>query len=154
MAYYFSTAIQQNTNASANTTTTLANIHAIAGLRAYLQKVICGSYATPADNAIRIQVLRTTTLLTAGTGITPAQQQPDGGAANAVATTLPTGGAFAAVPVVQLAFNQRGTAMWAAFNADEAVAILGATAPNSELAFNSQSTGTTVPVNMTFIHSE
>lgn len=155
--YYYGTATQQNTNASPNTDTLLMNLHAIAGLRASIQKIILGTYATPADNALRIRLHRTATaLLTAGTGIVPNPYSVDGPAALAVATTLPTIGTttLAAVPSVQLAFNQRGTAMWAAFNADEVITVVGATVPNGEVVIDSQATGASVPVALTVIHSE
>jgi hypothetical protein len=79
---------------------------------------------------------------------------PDAGAAQCVVKTGVTLGTLVAVPNLQLAFNQRGTAMWAAFNADEGVAGLGATASNAELAIVNQSTGLGVNLNVTGIHSE
>lgn len=154
MPYYFGTGTQQNTNAAANTDTFLLNLHAVTGSRAAIQKLVTGTQVTPADNSIRLQLRRTTVLATAGGAIVPAQMFPDGPAATAVPTTLPTAGTLAAVPVMQLAYNQRGTAMWAAFNPDEAIALAGATAPNSEVIVVSQSTGTSVPVSLTLVHSE
>jgi hypothetical protein len=160
MPYYFSTNTQQNSNGSANTDSYTMNVVGIAGLRAAVQKLILGSYATPADNAIRVRLTNTTTLFTAGTGITP---QPlavgvsaAGPAAVATATTVPTIGAgvLSAVPKIQLAFNQRGTAMWAAFNADEGVQFQSAVAPGAELIVVNQCTGTSVAINCNIIHSE
>lgn len=162
MAFYYATASQQNTNASANTDTLLADFKtgsATAGLRAYIQKLVAGSYATPADNAIRLRIHRLTAVGTyaSGTGVTPAPVVPDAPAAASLASTLPTlgTGTLNAVPAVQLAFNQRGTAMWAAFNADEAVGVSGANnAANGIVVLDSQSTGTSVPVNFKIYHSE
>lgn len=157
MPYYYGTATQQSSNASANTDTLLIEIHSIAGQRAALQKIMGGSYVAPADNAIRLRLHRTgTALLSAGTGIVPNPHAVDGAAALAVATTLPTIGSsvLAVVPTIQLAFNQRGTAMWAAFNADEAITIVGATFPNAQLVVDSQSTGLAVPINVGLIHQE
>lgn len=154
MPYYFGTATQQSTNSTANTDTQLINLHAVTGSRAALQKMLAGSYVTPADNAIRLRLFRTSALATPGGAITPVQMFSDGVAATAVPTTLPTGGTQQAFPVIQLAFNQRGTAMWAAFNPDEAVTLSGATAPNSEVTLMSQATGISVPVNIGLVHSE
>lgn len=162
MAFYYSTASQQNTNASANTDTLLADLKtasANAGLRAYVQKVIAGSYVTPADNAIRLRLQRLSSVGTyaSGSAVTPIPLVPDAPAAASLASTLPTlgTGTFVAVPLVQLAFNQRGTAMWAAFNSDEAVGVSGSNAAaNGIVVLNSQATGTSVPVNFKLIHSE
>lgn len=156
MAYYYSVGTQQNTNASANTDTQLINIHAIAGLRCYLQKIAAGNMATsaPADFQVRIRVQRTTALASAGGAVTSTPHVTDAPAASAVYTTLPTGGTLNAVPPVQLAFNGRGNSMWAAFNADEALGMVGATAPNSELVINSQAGGTSMPIVITLTHSE
>lgn len=154
MPYYFGTTTQQPTNGTANTDTTLLNIHTVTGSRAALQKVMAGSYVTPADNAIRLRLTRTTVLLTPGTALVPAQNFVDGPAATAVVTFLPTGGTFAAVAAMQMALNQRGTAMWAAFNPDEAFTMAGATASNAEIGIISQSTGISVPVNLGILHTE
>jgi hypothetical protein len=161
MPYYYSTSTQQNSNGSASTNSYTMNMVGIAGLRGAVQKMICGSYATPADNAILIRLYNTTTLFTAGSAIVP---QPLAAgligtgaiAAAALPTTVPTigSGVLAAVPKIQLAFNQRGTSMWAAFNADESVGFQSATVPNAELVVVNQSTGTSVPINVDLIHSE
>jgi hypothetical protein len=98
---------------------------------------------------------RTTTLLTAGAAIVPMPAQNDQPAAVAVANTLPTAGAFSAVPTVQLAFNTRGTGLWFATVEDEAKGFVGATAPNGQLALNSAQTGSVaVAVDFTLSHSE
>jgi|ERR1700734_2544632 len=156
MPYYYGTGTQQNTNSSANTDTFLMNlIGGAASARAYLQKLMCGTYVTPADNAVRIRAVRTSTLSTAGSALTPQPMMPDAPAANALSKSLPTGATVAATPIVQLGFNQRGTAMWAAFNADEAIGIVNAaTTSQSEVLFDSQSTGTSVPVTIGMVHSE
>lgn len=160
MAYYFASATHQNSNGSANTDSYVMNIVAIAGLRATIQKLIGGTYATPADNAVWLRLNNSTTLLSAGGAFTPQPYSVGvsaaGTAAVAVVTTVPTIGAgvISANPKVQLAFNQRGTAMWAAFNADEGIQIQSAVAPGSEIILIDQSTGTTVPMYTTLIHSE
>jgi hypothetical protein len=162
MPFMYSAASQQNTNASANTDTLLADLKtasANAGLRAYLQKLQCGSYVTPADNAIRLRLNRLATVGTyaSGASLTPTPLVPDAPASASLASTLPTlgTGTFNAVPLVQLAFNQRGTGLWAAFTADEAVGISGSNAAaNGIMVLDSQSTGTTVPVNYKMIFSE
>ena len=158
----YSASSQQNTNASANTDTLLADLKtasANAGLRAYIQKLQVGSYVTPADNALRIRLQRLATVGTyaSGTGLTPSPLVADAPAAASVSSTLPTlgSGSFNAVPLIQLAFNQRGTGLWAAFTADEAVGISGSNAAVGGIAIlNSQSTGTSVPVNYKIIFSE
>lgn len=156
MPFYYSSSTQQNSNGTANTDSYTLDFSGIAGLRAVVQKLMAGSYVTPADNAIRLRLTNTTTLFTGGAGLTPQPMTPDAPACAAVVTTVPTigGGVLATVPKIQLAFNQRGTAMWAAFNADEGVGVKGATAPNAELVLVNQSTGISVPINANVIHSE
>jgi hypothetical protein len=59
--------------------------------------------------------------------------------------------------VVQLAFNQRGTGLWAAFVADKGIGTVGTTASattSAELVIDSQSTGTSVPINTALLHVE
>jgi len=158
----YSASSQQNTNATANTDTLLADLKtaaAQAGLRAYIQKLQVGSYVTPADNALRIRLQRLATVGTyaSGASLTPSPVVADAPAAASLSSTLPTlgTGTFNAVPLVQLAFNQRGTGLWAAFTADEAVGISGSNAAVGGIAvLNSQSTGTSVPVNYKIIFSE
>lgn len=154
MPYYFGTTMNASSNGTANTNSSSFSYLGATGLRYVLQKLICGSYATPADNSVWIRVMRTSVLSTSGSAITPAQMMPDGGAAACSVKTGVTLGTLVAVPNIQLAFNQRGTAMWAAFNADEGIAGLGATASNAELAVVNQCTGTSVNVNVTGVHSE
>lgn len=162
MPYMYAVSSQQNTNASANTDTLLADLKtasANAGLRAYIQKLQAGSYATPADNAIRLRLHRLTTVGTyaSGTAVTAAPLVPDAPAAASLSSTLPTlgTGVLNAVPAIQLAFNQRGTGLWAAFTADEAIGISGANnAANGIAILDSQATGVSVPVNFKIIFSE
>lgn len=159
MAYYYGTASQQNTNAVANTDTLLAQLRtAAAGARAYLRKLEAGTYVTPADNAVRLQLQGLDVLGTFADGgaITPSPLVGDAPTANALAFTLPTlgTGTLEPVPRVQLAFNQRGRALWAAFVEDEAIGLVGAAVPNQHIILNSQSTGVSVPVGFTLIHSE
>lgn len=163
MPYFYSTASQQNTNGSANTDLLLAQwFTGAASSRAYIQKIIAGSYATPADNAVRLRLTLATTATTivAGSAFTPTKVAADAPAPIAVtAQTIPTfTGSITDNALVQLAFNQRGTAMWAAFVADEAISFLGAgtstTKSTANVFLNSQSTGTTVPVNFNVLHSE
>jgi hypothetical protein len=162
MPYYYSTAAQVNSSGSANTTLQLASFWTKStNHRAVIQKIIGGSYMTPADNAIllRLQGL-TAGAETGGTAIVPLGMIFDAPAAGLGAQTGPTNaGATFANPVVQLAFNQRGTAMWAAFNADEGVGLVGTGLSNSNSDgvakyLTDQSTGTTVAINFKVIHSE
>ena len=154
MPFYYGTAMHGNSSGSANTDIDSMSYLGLAGLRYYVQKIMAGTYVTPADNALWIRVNRSSALSTAGSGITPTPQTADATAAACVVKTGMTLGTYIAVPNLQLAFNQRGTAMWAAFNADESLGSVGATAPNAELAILNQSTGTSVPVYVTGIHSE
>lgn len=155
MPYYYSAVSQQNTNGSANTDTLLLNLKTTAaGARAYIQKLQAGSYATPADNAVRLRLQHSTANVTAGTGLTPPPNVADAPASATTVTTLPTAGTLATVFNAQLAFNERGTGLWAAFTVDEAIGIVGTTAANQELILNSQSTGATVPVNFAVYFSE
>lgn len=162
MPFMYAVSSQQNTNATANTDTLLADLKtasANAGLRAYIQKLQAGSYATPADNAIRLRLHRLTAVGTyaSGTSVTPAPLVPDAPAAASLGSTLPTlgTGTLNAVPAIQLAFNQRGTGLWAAFTVDEAIGISGSNAAvNGITILDSQATGTSVPVNFKIIFSE
>jgi hypothetical protein len=161
MPYYYSTPTFSNSNGSASTNSFTMNMVSIAGLRAAVQKLIGGTFVTPADNAVLLRLYNSTTLLTAGSAIVPQPMAAGAGATAAIAsqavpTTVPTIGAgvLATVPKIQLAFNQRGTNMWAAFNADESIGFQGAVAPNAELILVNQSTGTSVPIYTNLIHSE
>jgi len=163
MPYYYSTAAQVNSSAAANTNAYLASWWtAAAGARGVIQKVIGGSYMTPADNAILLRLEGCTSGTGAiGTIFVPIPMIFDAHAAYVGAQTSPniTAGPTFGNPNVQLAFNQRGTAMWAAFNAHEGVGLVGAGSSLSSTDgvakyLVSQSTGTTVAINFKIIHSE
>ncbi len=159
MPYYYSTPVNANSNGSASTNSSIMNYVCVSGLRAAVQKLMAGTFVTPADNATLVRMYNTTVLSSGGTPITPqplaaGTQATAAIAANLPANTGPTTGTLAAVPKIQLAFNQRGTAMWAAFNADEGVGLQGSVQPNAELILVSQSTGTSVPIYTNTIHSE
>jgi hypothetical protein len=159
MPYYFVTPNNVTSNASASTNTAQLMLLGIAGLRAAMQKLMGGTFVTPADNATLLRAYNTTVLSTTGGPITPQPMAAGNGAtgaiaANALAYTTPALGTLATVPKMQLAFNQRGTAMWAAFNADEGIGFQGSVQPNAELTVVNQSTGTSVPIYTTVIHSE
>lgn len=158
--YYYSCTDQANTNGSANTDTLLERWKiSTAGVRAQIRKLQLGVFAAPTDNNVRIQLRRvTTTVQTTGTGTTPLPMQGD----NTIAATTvwSTGtitlgtGALQATATVQLAYNMRGTAMWAAFIEDETISIAGATTTNNEIVLDSQASVASVPVNMTLLFSE
>ena len=162
MPFMFSAASQQTTNGTANTDLLLADLKtasANAGLRAYLQKLQAGSYVQPTDQAIRLRIQRLATFGTyaSGTSLTPTPMVPDAPAAASLTSTLPSlgTGTLNAVPMVQLAFNQRGTAVWTAFTVDEAVGISGSNAAvNGLLVLNSQATVASLAVNFKMIFSE
>ena len=160
MPYYFSSPNNAASNGTASTNTLQIEFIGIAGLRAAIQKIIGGTYATPADNAVLLRLYNATTNSTGpGGALTPQPLAAGAGAtaaiaAQALAYTTNTLGTLATVPKIQLAFNQRGTAMWAAFNADEGVGFQSATAPNAELDLINQCTGTSVPIYTNVIHSE
>lgn len=156
--YYYSITDQATTNGTASTDTVLEDFRAIAGLRTQFRKLQLGVFAAPTDNNIRIQLRRTTTLLqTTGTYTAPNKNQVD---APGAATLWNTGviqvgtGVLSATSMVQLAYNMRGTAMWAAFIEDETISITGATAPNGELCIDSQASVASVPVSITAMFSE
>jgi hypothetical protein len=156
--YYYSITDQANTNGSANTDTLLEDLRAIAGLRTQVRKLQLGVFAAPTDNNVRIRLQRTTTIVqTSGTYTAPNKNQVDAPSASTLwqtgTITLGTG-VLAATAMVSLAYNMRGTAMWAAFIEDETISIIGATAPNGELVVNSQASVASVPVNVTLMFSE
>lgn len=156
--YYYSMTDQATTNGAANTDTLLEDFRSIAGLRTQIRKMQLGVFAAPTDNNVRIQLRRTTTLVqTTGSAYTPSPNQVDAPAASTIvrngAITLGTG-VLATNAMVQLAYNMRGTAMWAAFIEDETISITGATAPNGEIVVDSQASVASVPVNVTIMFSE
>ncbi len=153
--YWYDSCTEQSTSASAGTNITLLGITAIAGMRGYVRRLQCGPNTNATDVQVRIRLQRTTTLLTAGSSLTPLPALSDGPAANGLVTTLPTAGSFTAVPGVQLAFNTRGTGLWFATIEDEAKGFTTATAPNAQYAVNSAQTGSVaVAVDLTLSHSE
>lgn len=158
--YMYGTNSQQNTNASANTDTLLANLAtAAAGHRAYVRKLQAGNMSNAIDNQVRLQLRRLATLGTyaAGTAIVPQPKVADAPAANATASSLPTlgTGTLAAVSAAQIAYNTRGTGLWAPFVEDEAIGLVGiATAANGQLVLDSQASGATVAVPFDITHSE
>jgi hypothetical protein len=153
--YWFDTATEQSTSSSAGTNIALLGLTGIAGFRGQVRRLQAGPNVNATDVQVRLRLLRTTTLLTAGTGITPAPAQNDQPAASAVATTLPTAGSRTAVPNVQLAFNTRGTGLWFATIEEEAKGFVGATAPNGQFVLDSTQTGSVaVPVDAVVSHTE
>ncbi len=156
--YWFDSVGEQNTSASAATNVALAGITGIAGMRGQIRRLQCGPNTNALDVQIRIRLVRTTTLLTAGTTLTPLPGQPDqagAGVANALVTTTPTAGSRAATPSVQLAFNSRGTGLWFATIEEEAKGFTTATAPNAQYALDSTQTGSAaVAVDFTLSHTE
>src|SRR5260370_41703937 len=125
MPFMYAATSQQNTNATANTDTLLADLKtasANAGLRAYLQKLQCGSYVTPADNALRIRLQRLATggTYASGTALSPTPLVPDSPVAASLSSTLATlgTGTLNGLPLVQLSCNQRRTRPAAAFTRD------------------------------------
>jgi len=156
--YYYSYADQANTNGTASTDTLIALFRSIAGLRTQFRKLQLGVFAAPTDNNVRVQLRRTTTLVqTTGSQYTASPTQADAPAASTLvrngSITVGTG-ALATNPLVQLAYNMRGTAMWAAFIEDETISITGATAPNGELVIDTQASVASVPVTVTSLFSE
>ncbi len=159
MPYFYGVGDQQNTNAGASTDTLLFEMNtAAAGVWAYVQKLQAGVFSNALDNQVRLQLvgLDTDGTFSAGAAIVPSPLVGDAPSAAAVASTLPTlgTGTLEPVPRVTLAYNTRGTAMWAAFTPSEAIGLVGAAAPNQRIILNSQSTGTSVAVPYTVIHSE
>jgi hypothetical protein len=153
--YWFDTVTEQSTSASAATNIALLGITGIAGFRGQVRRLQCGPNTNATDVQVRIRLVRTTTLLTAGAAIVPMPAQNDQPVASAVATTLPTAGSRSAVPCVQLAFNTRGTGLWFATIEEEAKGFVGATAPNGQLVVDSTQTGSVaVAVDVTLSHSE
>jgi hypothetical protein len=153
--YWFDTVSEQSTSSSAGTNVALLSLVAIAGLRAQIRRLQAGPNTNATDVQIRLRLVRTTTLLTAGGAIVPMPAQNDQPSANAVANTLPTAGSRSAVPSVQLAFNTRGTGLWFATIEEEAKGITGATAPNGQMVLDSTQTGSVaVAVDATISHTE
>lgn len=164
--YYYSIAQPIVGTAGQALTTTILNLQnlhvgvAANGERATIQKLIVGwstgsAANAPADTAMVALLQRSSTLLTPGTANTATPMAIDSPAATAVTTTTPTGGAFAtATPVVQLGFNGRGTAMWAAFVPDEGIGLWGSTAAlGNEVCLRGYGSASS-PINYTMIFSQ
>lgn len=102
----------QDTNTAA---TTLLELRSTAAIRPEIYDMICGSDATPADNAAEYVLQRNTTV-GAATGVTPRALDPDDPSATATAgeahTSEPT--YTANVILLQWAQNQRATFRWVA----------------------------------------
>lgn len=166
MPYYYAVTEPQVAGTAQALTTTITNLMnwktSAAGQRAYIQKIITGMYSgsaanAPVDAQVAVLLQRTSTLLTAGTTVTAEKMNADSpisGLGAATLTRTPTTGAFTtANATVQLQFNARGTAMWAAFNPDEAVGIVGSTAPNAEVCLRGYASASTT-IGFTVLHSE
>ena len=154
--YWYDTITEQSTSASAATTIALLNIVGIAGFRGQIRRLQCGPNTNALDVQVRIRLIRTTTLLTAGAAIVPAPAQGTAQpAAAALPTTLPTAGSRSAVPAVQLAFNSRGTGLWFSTIEEESKGFYGATATGAEYVVDSTQTGTSaVAVDAVLSHTE
>lgn len=156
--YYYTYADQVTTNSSANTDTITSIFRSIAGLRTQIRKLQCGVFAAPTDNNVRVQLRRTTTLTqTIGSSYTPNPSQVDAPVANTIVRNgaiVLGSGVLATNAMIQLAFNMRGTAMWAAFIEDETISITGATAPNGEIVIDTQGSVASIPLNVTTQFSE
>ena len=149
--YFYAINTQQNTNATPSTDTLLLGLATIAGLRVRVVKMQAGNFSNAIDNQIRLQLRRLATVgsYAAGSAITPQPKEPDGVAAFGTASSLPTlgTGTLAAVSAAQIAYNTRGTGLWAAFVDDEKIGMQGAaSAVNGNLVVDSQATGATVAV--------
>ncbi len=156
--YYYAATDQANTNGSANTDTLIEDFRSIAGLRTQIRKIQLGVFAAPTDNNVRIQLRRATTVLqTSGTNTALIKNQAD---APGAATLWQTGtitigtGVLSTTGLVQLAYNMRGTAMWAAFIEDETISITGVAGALGEVAVVTQASVASVPVNITVMLSE
>lgn len=156
--YYYAYTDQITTNGTANTDTIGTVWRTVANLRCQIRKLQFGVFAAPTDNNVRMQLRRTTTLVqTTGSQYTAGPTQVD---APAHATLLRNGvitlgtGVLATNAMVQLAYNMRGTAMWAAFIEDETISITGATAPNGEIVLDTQASVASVPATVTAMFSE
>jgi len=150
--YFYADNSQQTTNASANTDTLLADFKtAAAGHRAYITKLQAGNFSNAIDNQVRLQLRRLATYgtYTSGSSITPQPKVADAPAANHTSSVLPFlgSGVLAAVSVAQIAYNTRGTGMWAAFVDDEKIGMVGVgTAVNGAVLLDSEASGASVAV--------
>ncbi len=75
--YWFDTATEQSTSASAGVNVTLLGITSIAGMRGYVRRLQCGPNTNATDVQVRVRLQRTTTLLTAGGAIVPLPAMPE-----------------------------------------------------------------------------
>lgn len=123
--------ISGNATNTASSTLPLISVISASTVRPQIYDIVCGSDATPADNAGKFVLQRCTTAGTAGSSITP--QAIDPGDPAAVATSglavFSVGPTLtAAAFLLQWAQNQRATFRWVA--APMSNIILPATAAN------------------------
>lgn len=164
MPVYYATASQQNTSSSTATDLYFQNWYTGASNGAFIQKLFCGANTNAVDNQIRLQLLHLTAgTVTQGTAFIPGPLIAGGAAAVTTTTTLPTiASPTKGNPLVQLTYNTRGTALWAAFNNDEAITLLAGGAagtntssPNTAIFLVSQTSGTSaISVPYQVQHSE
>src|ERR1019366_5895898 len=90
--YWYDTTSEINTSSSAGKNLALLGLTGIAGFRGQVRRVQAGPNTNATDVQVRLRLLRTTTLLTAGAAIVPMPAQNDQPAASGGATTFPTAG--------------------------------------------------------------
>src|SRR5580692_1015001 len=88
MPYYYSTPNSQTSNASASTNSLQIDFLTIAGLRAAIQKIMGGTFVTPADNATLLRLYNTTVLSTTSGAIVPQPLAAGLGASGAIAAQV------------------------------------------------------------------
>lgn len=167
MFYYTSNqlATPTNSSASANTDALLMTWYTKAAyVKAYIQKLISSApFTTPADTAIWNRLATPSAgTASAGTAYVPRPNDPASPAALVTASSLPINtGPTWALPMVSLAHNMRGTAMWAAFVPDEAKVIYSTATPSASTTSTgnmyliNQTSGTSaIPIHFQVEHSE
>jgi hypothetical protein len=103
-------------------TKSAVGVAATAAVRPYFMDIMISSNATPADNSSEWWVLRFTASATTCTVVTPAAFDSGDPAAASIAWKIATGEpTYAAVPLLDIAHNQRATFRWVAAPGEEII---------------------------------
>ena len=104
------------------------NTFALGGISAasrgfQIYELVAAVKGAQSDTRQIAEIIRTTTTITAGTGITPEVLYTGGAAATSTWSSAPTGATVAANPMLRLTFNGRATVRWAALDPDSRLVV-------------------------------
>lgn len=131
---------ETSTSGTADTSTFPLGLISAASKGFQVYELIAAIKAAASDTRQLVELIRTTTNLTAGSAITPEPLYLGDGAAVTTASSAPTGATLAAQPLLRIAFNGRATVRWAAVEPDARIVVpAGGAAAGSLLMVNRNS---------------